>query len=341
MPDQKPHVVCLGTPKYAGEDYLSQFSEDFEYSVLDATNREETISKLPQLISEKGPVDGFIIRMGTPPYEPFDGELLAALKPSCKVIASASAGYNEFDVDWMSKHGIIFCNSVDAVAEATADMAFFLLLAVLRNTSNAEKSVKAGKWRSGTGLVPARDPSGMTLGIVGMGAIGKYLAKKAAAFNLKINYYNRRQLPPSDEAKYAATYCSSLHELLSSSDIVSINCPLNDKTTNLISSSEFAAMKDGAFLINTARGAVIDEAAFKQALEAGKVKRAGLDVLCNEPNVDTWFFGRDDVVLQPHLGGLTDVAYMKAERECFENMRAYFQKGKANSPVNMDRLVKS
>lgn len=173
MPDQKPHVVCLGTPKYAGEEYLNQFSKDFKYSVLDATNRKETISKLPQLISEKGPVDGFIIRMGTPPYEPFDGELLAALKPSCKVIASASAGYNEFDVDWMSKQGMIFCNSVDAVAEATADMAFFLLLAVLRNTSNAEKSVKAGKWRSGTGLVPARDPSGLTLGIVGMGAIGK------------------------------------------------------------------------------------------------------------------------------------------------------------------------
>ena len=166
-------MVCLGTPKYAGEDYLSKFSTEFEYSVLDASNREETISKLPELISKNGPVDGFVIRMGTPPYEPFDGELLAALKPSCRVIASASAGYNEFDVDWMSKQGIIFCNSVDAVAEATADMAFFLLLAVLRNTSNAEKSVKAGQWRSGAGLVPARDPSGMTIGIVGMGAIGK------------------------------------------------------------------------------------------------------------------------------------------------------------------------
>jgi lactate dehydrogenase-like 2-hydroxyacid dehydrogenase len=173
MPSQKPHIVALGAPIYAGDDYLAQFSQEFEYTVLSASNRAETISKLPQLISQKGPIDGFIIRMGTPPYEPFDGELLAALKPSCKVIASASAGYNEFDVEWMSKQGIIFCNSVDAVAEATADMAFFLMLAVLRNTSNAEKSVKAGKWRSGAGLVPARDPAGMTLGIVGMGAIGK------------------------------------------------------------------------------------------------------------------------------------------------------------------------
>lgn len=173
MAERKPHVVCLGTPKYAGEDYIASFSQSFSFNILDASNRSETISKLPSLTSSHGPIDAFIIRMGTPPYEPFDGELLSALTPSCKIITSASAGYNEFDVDWMSKEGIIFCNSVDAVAEATADMAVFLLLATLRNSSNAERSVKEGKWRSGTGLVPARDPTGLTLGIVGMGAIGK------------------------------------------------------------------------------------------------------------------------------------------------------------------------
>lgn len=99
-------------------------------------------------------------------------------------------------------------------------------------------------------------------------------------------------------------------------------------------------MKDGTFLINTARGAVIDESAFKVALQSGKVVRAGLDVLCNELNVDPWFFGQDNVVLQPHLGGLTDVAFQKAERECFENITAYFETGKANSPVNTDELKK-
>ena len=168
----------------------------------------------------------------------------------------------------------------------------------------------------------------------------QYIAKKAAVFNLKIQYHNRNQLPTDDEAKYNATYCPSLHSLLSSSDIVSINCPLNASTTNLISTDEFAAMKDGTFLINTARGAIIDEAALKQALESAKVIRAGLDVLCNEPNVDPWFFDREDVVLQPHLGGLTDVAFQKAERECFENIKAFFKTGKANSPVNADKVVR-
>ena len=155
---------------------------------------------------------------------------------------------------------------------------------------------------------------------------------------MKIRYYNRRQLSKELEQEYNATYCSSLHELLSASDVVSINCPLNEETTNLISTKEFAAMKDGAFLVNTARGAVVDEAAFKAALESGKIARAGLDVLANEPNVDPWFFEQDNVIVQPHLGGLTDIAFQKAERECFENIRAYFETGKANSPVNLGKL---
>lgn len=171
MPERRPHIVALGAPKYAGTPYLTTFSQTFLFSVLPASTRAETIAQLPDLIAEKGPIDAFIIRMGTPPYEPFDAELLSALVPECKIIASASAGYNEFDVPWMTKSGIVFCNSVDAVAEATADMAVWLLLSVLRNTSNAERSARAGKWRGG--LVPVRDPGGLTLGIVGMGAIGK------------------------------------------------------------------------------------------------------------------------------------------------------------------------
>ncbi|TVY45479.1 putative 2-hydroxyacid dehydrogenase [Lachnellula occidentalis] len=331
---KRPRVVCLGTPKYAGAEYISQFSSEFDFEVLDATTHAETASKLPELVA-KGPIDAFIIRMGTPPYEPFSPQLLGPLLPKCKIVTSASAGFNEFPVEWLAQNGALFCNSVDAVAEATADMALFLILAVLRNTSNAERSARAGTWKSAPGLVPARDPTGSTLGIVGMGSIGKYLAKKAAVFNLKIRYYNRTQLPQDQEARYNATYCPSLHELLGSSDIVSINCPLNAETTNLIGAAEFAAMRDGTFLVNTARGAVIDESEFKKALQSGKVARAGVDVLCNEPTIDPWFLEQDNVVVQPHLGGLTDVAFQKAERECFENIRAFFNTGKANSPVNL------
>lgn len=171
MSEAKPRVVCLGAPQYVGKDFVAEFSKKFEYHVLDATNRMDTQEKLPKFIEQHGPVDGFIIRMGTPPFEPFDEELLKALVPSCKIITSASAGFNEFDIEWMGKNGITFCNSVDAVAEATADMAIFLTLAVLKNASNAERSARARTWKQG--LVPTKDPTGMILGIVGMGSIGK------------------------------------------------------------------------------------------------------------------------------------------------------------------------
>ncbi|TPX09910.1 uncharacterized protein E0L32_008932 [Thyridium curvatum] len=349
---KRPRVVCLGQPKFVGDDYLAEFQEDFDFSVLEAYNHKETKEKLPLDIKKNGPIDAFIIRMGTPPYEPFDEEMFSMMAPSCKIVASSSAGYNEFPAEWLASKGVYLCNTIDAVAEATADMALFLTLAVLRNTTNAENSARNGTWRAASGLVPARDPSGLTMGIVGLGSIGKvnrivpgisrvwltsvrlqYLAKKAAVFNINIRYYNRNRLPREEEAKYNATYCSSLHELLSSSDIVSLNCPLNANTTNLIGPKEFAAMKDGTFLINTARGSVVDEAALKQALESGKVTRAGLDVFCDEPNVDKWFLESDKVVIQPHLGGLTDMAFQRGERECFENIKAYFSTGVPNSAV--------
>ena len=188
---KKPRVVALGAPKYAGAEYLEAFGEQFDFEVLDAANREETQRKLPELIKRGGPIDAFIIRMGTPPYEPFDEGLLKALAPDCRIITSASAGFNEFDVDWMSKSRIIFCNSVDAVAEATADMAIFLTLAVLRNTSNAERSARGGKWRGSPGaLSPARDPTNMTLGIVGMGSIGK--VSSSGPLNDTVSYIGKQ-----------------------------------------------------------------------------------------------------------------------------------------------------
>lgn len=170
-PNKKPRVVSLGTPKYVGDDYLAKFKQDFDFSVLEAYNREDTQRLLPESIKKDGPIDAFIIRMGTPPYEPFDADLLSALSPGCKIIASASAGYNEFDVEWMAKQGIWFCNTVDAVAEATADMAILLILSVLKNTRAADMSVRAGTWRAE--ISPTQDPSGLTLGVVGLGAIGK------------------------------------------------------------------------------------------------------------------------------------------------------------------------
>ena len=271
--------------------------------------------------------------MGTIPFEPFDEDLLGDIGPECKIIVSASAGYNEFDLEWMTRAGMWFCNTVDAVSEATADMTIFLILAVVRNTTVAERQAREGEWKAG--LTPSLDPTGKTLGILGLGGIGKYVAKKAVLFNMKIQYYNRHRLPADEETKYAATYCPDLCSLLSTSDIVSIHTPLNTSTTGLISHAEFGKMRDGVFLVNTARGAIVDEEALIQALESGKVQRAGLDCFSSEPKINQYFMTSGKVVLQPHMGGLTESAFAKSQKECLENIRALFERGKPNSPVNV------
>ncbi|KAM0444042.1 hypothetical protein ACHAQK_002794 [Fusarium lateritium] len=331
---RKPRVVALGKPEFLSDEYIKDFQKDFDYNILVASNHQEALEKLPLMLKQHGPIDAFVVRMGRPPYRPFD-KIFEHLTPHCKIIASAAAGYDDFGVDWLTEKAIWLCNSVDAVAEATADMAFFLALAVIRDTYRGERSLREGNWRGP--VVPSRDPWGMTLGIIGMGAIGRCLAKRALAFNMRIKYYNRTQLSPEAEAKYEATYCTSLHELLAQSDVVSVNCPLTKETENLISTKEFATMKDGAFIVNTARGAIIDEAALIKALESGKITRAGLDVFLNEPDLNEYFKTSDKVVIQPHVAGLTDLAFQRGEKEAFENIKALFKTGSPISPVNFPK----
>jgi lactate dehydrogenase-like 2-hydroxyacid dehydrogenase len=358
MKAPKPKVLVLGSPlDYIDKEYLDQFRADYDLDVsipeyclpvniqtqhtnpvlqiLYAKDRAETKSKLLSKVQNDGPFQALVIKMGTIPYEPFDEDLLGSIGPECKLIVSASAGYNEFDVNWMTSAGIWFCNTVNAVSEATADMALFLILATVRNTSVAEKQARNGEWKQG--LTPSRDPVGKVLGLVGMGAIGRYVALKARVFNMKVVYFQRHRLSEDEEGKYAATYCETLRELLEKSDVVSLHVPLNAQTEGMISTEQFGWMKDGSFLVNTARGAVVDENAMISALESGKLTRAGLDVYPNEPHINEYLRQSDKVVLQPHMGGLTESAFAKSQLECLENIRAYFEKGTPNSPVNHPR----
>ncbi|KAL7944182.1 hypothetical protein V8C42DRAFT_326079 [Trichoderma barbatum] len=330
--NKKPRVAILGNVKYISDEYLESVKAELDLVFLQSSNRQQLQEELSRVISQSGPIGALIYVDATPSFKPLNGELFYALTPHCRIIASAWAGYNDFDVPWMTSQGIWFCNTVDAVAEATADMAMFLTLSVVRNTYVAEMRARAGGWHER--LAPTRDPTGMTLGIVGLGSIGRYLSSKAKVFNMKVKYYNRTRLSAEIEEACHAEYCSSLEELLSQADVVSINCPLTPATRNLISRAEFRMMKDGVFLINTARGPIVDEEALIEALESGKVERAGLDVLNNEPNVNPYFRTSDKVVLQPHMGGWTDEAIRRAEKECIENVLRWKREGRPVAPVN-------
>ena len=151
---------------------------------------------------------------------------------------------------------------------------------------------------------------------------------------MKIQYHNRTRLPAAVENQLGVRYCSSLEELLRNSDVVSLHCPLNKSTRGLISAKEFAIMKDGVFIINTARGPIIDEEALIAALESGKVRRAGLDVFEDEPKISSYFAQSDKCTIQPHLGGGTRKANRNGEREAFENIKAFIKTGKPIASIN-------
>ncbi|KAG8410386.1 hypothetical protein J3459_017198 [Metarhizium acridum] len=301
---QKASAGHNGVREYHIQDFVADYQQDFEYSVLDAQNRKEALTKLPQDVAQNGPIDAFIIRVGTSEFEPFDEELLGPLAPSCKIIASASAGYDEFDVDWMSRSGMWFLQHARRLAEATADMAMFLTLAVLRDAHRAERGARSGSWKAG--LVPGARPVRLDPGHRRHGQHRQAPRPQGGGLQHAVRYYNRRRLPPAEEARHAATYCPTLERLLAESDVVSINCPLTAATTNLISHREVGLMKDGAFLVNTARGAIVDEEALIQGLESGKITRAGLDVFVNEPHINDYFRTSDRVICQPHMGGRDD-----------------------------------
>lgn len=274
-------------------------------------------------------------RLSPKPYEPFDAELLSPFLPDLRIVVSAQCGYNDFDVNWMTSQGIWFCNSRKATCEATADMAMFLVLGVLRNTSLAEQNLRNGLWRTGLGL--GQDPSGMTLGIVGMGKTGSLLARKASlAFGMRVAYWNRSGRPVTSPPNTYYRRCDTLDDLLKCADVVSLHCPLTEDTRGLMSRDNFNKMRYGSYFINSSRGGLVDDEALVECLESGKIRRAGLDVFDNEPGgIHPYFCSRPEtVVVQPHMGGLTEASFAKAAAECFGNLRSYFETGRPWTAVN-------
>ncbi|KAG9244506.1 putative 2-hydroxyacid dehydrogenase [Calycina marina] len=255
--------LCLGPPKYLEELYLKQFRAKYDIEILDSADRKAVQHDLPRKTASPGPFNTLVVSMATHPYEPFDEDLLGALVPGCKIIASASFGYNEFDVNWMTTAGI---------------------------------------WSTSTRNA---------------GAI-----ENANAFGLTVLYYNHHRLPIVYEFQYHATYCETLGNVLSTSDIMNVHCHLNAETTNLISKKEFVSNEEVHF-VNTARGPIVDEMTLTEALESEKF-----------PSINPYFLASKKCFVQRHLGCLTDAAFARAEMECLENIMSLFLTGRPVASVD-------
>lgn len=221
-----------------------------------------------------------------------DAELLAAA-PGLRVVANHAVGVDNVDVPVCTARGVWVTNTPGAVTESTADLTLALILAVARRVREGERLIRDGRFRAwAPTMLLGLELRGATLGIVGMGRIGHAVARRAEGFGMNVVHTTSRGGVPLDE-------------LLRRSDVVTLHCPLNAGTRHLMNAQRLARMKRGAILINTSRGAVVDEAAIVAALESGALGGAGLDVYENEPLVHPGLLGRDDVVLLPHLGSAT------------------------------------
>jgi glyoxylate reductase len=234
-----------------------------------------------------------------------DDAFLDAAGPQLEVVANVAVGYNNIDVAACARRGVIATNTPGVLTEATADIAMALVLMATRRLGEGERIIRSGTpWQWGMFYMLGGGIQGRQLGIVGLGDIGSALARRAKAFGMQIAYSNRKPVAPSVEADLGARFMS-MDELLSTSDVVSINCPYSPTTHHLIAAAELAAMKSTAFLVNTARGPIVDEAALAAALSAGQIAGAGLDVFEHEPAVHPGLLAAENAVLIPHLGSAT------------------------------------
>ena len=253
-----------------------------------------------------------------------DAEMIAGAPERLQLIASFGAGVDHIDLAAARARKILVTNTPGVFTEDTADMTMALILSVPRRLAEGEKLMRSGKWEGWK-------PSGMLghciggkkLGIIGMGRIGQAVARRASGFGLSIVYHNRRQLPPAVEESLNATYVEDLDELIQTCDIITIHCPSTPETHELINAERIAMMKPSTYLINTARGDLIDENALIEALQQEKISGAGLDVYAQEPAVDERLLALKNVVLLPHMGSATFEGREASGERVIANIRVW------------------
>lgn len=250
-----------------------------------------------------------------------DASLLARA-PRLKVVAVYAVGYNNVDIPAATARGIVVTNTPEVLTETTADLTWGLLLAVARRIPEGERLLRAGQW---AGWAPTQllggEVHGKTLGVIGMGRIGRAVACRARGFGMPVLYHSHRDLDPETEGALNAKHVP-LPRLLEASDFVTIHVPLIEETRHLIGEAELSRMKPTSYLINTARGPIVDETALAEALAHGRLAGAGLDVYEEEPRVHSGLLGLSNVVLLPHIGSATYETRVKMGMMVVDNISA-------------------
>jgi glyoxylate reductase len=251
--------------------------------------------------------------------------------PKLKIVANVAVGYDNIDVAAAARHGVLVTNTPGVLTDATADFAWALLLAVTRNIVPADRYVRDGRFREWMMMeFHGAELAGRTLGIAGFGRIGQAVARRARGFGMHVIYANPRRVAAAIEGEIGAHFVDKA-TLLASSDVLSLHVPLTPATRHFLGAAEFALMKASAFVINTARGPVIDEAALAQALTSGAIRGAGIDVYEREPAIEPALLAAPNTVLAPHIASATTETRTRMALMAAENVIAVLA---GRPPVN-------
>jgi glyoxylate reductase len=271
-------------------------------------------------------------------HDKVDDAFLDAAGDQLRAVCNVAVGFDNIDVPAATNRGVLVTNTPAVLTEATADLAMTLILAVTRRIGEGERLIRAREpWSWHMFMLLGSGLQGKTLGVVGMGAIGQSLARRAKAFGMEIVYSDARQAPAEVEQELGARRVE-LDDLLRTADVVSIHAPLMDETRHLINAETLGLMKESAYLVNSARGPIVDEAALVDALKAGQIAGAGLDVYENEPETHPGLVELDNVVLLPHLGSATIETRTAMGVLAAENAVLALRGERPKTPVNPEVL---
>ena len=255
--------------------------------------------------------------------ELFDAGVIGALGPRLKIIANHSVGTDHVDLAAARAAGIVVTNTPDVLSDATAEIAILCMLGAARRGAEGDALMRSGRWDFWSpAFMVGRQVTGKRFGVVGMGRVGQVAAERARGFGMEIHYHNRRRLPASVEK--GAVYHESLEGLLAVSDVLSLHCPASPRNDGIINSRTLALLPDRAIIVNTARGALIDEDALVRALQSGKLFAAGLDVFRTEPGGNPLLASLPNVFLLPHIGSATEETRDAMGFRALDNLDAFF-----------------
>ena len=291
-------------------------------------NFEDKVYSQRELIELSRDCDGILCSM----VDKFDAETINKLSDKVKIISNIAVGFGNIDIKAVMNKNIIVTNTPDVLTDATAEIAILILLGAARRATEGRKWVDKKNWNWSVDFLMGKQLTDSRLGILGMGRIGQALAERTKSFGMKIHYHNRKKLPPNLEK--GAIYHESLKSLISISDFFSINCPTTEETKKIINEETLSYFLNGAVIINSARGDMIDDEAMINVLKSGKVFALGLDVYNGEPDIHPQYLKLDNVFILPHLGSATEKTRFAMADLAISNIEEYFKTGKCKNTVN-------